>query len=241
MFAKARYVEWGLPENKVHIIPNGQPDGSCLPRRVDYDDGCLRLGYFGQVGIHKGLDVLLRAMLLLPLEIRKNRKISLDIFGSNLGVSQESVPDYMISLIPRGYTEFISDALSALDGLAVFRGAYNYLELDSLMGNIDWVVVPSTQWENQPLTIQEAFSHGRPVICSGIGGMAEMVQNGVNGLYAEPGNPHDLANKIMYAYINRESWSFFQNGISDPPRLFDTSKMHIEFYSECIDRFLGGK
>ena len=43
------------------------------------------------------------------------------------------------------------------------------------MSEIDWVVVPSRWWENSPLVIQEAFMHGRPVICSGIGGMAEKV------------------------------------------------------------------
>lgn len=241
IFSKTRYVEWGLPAKKVNVIPNGQPDQSPLPRRNNCNDGVLCLGYFGQIGVHKGLDVLLRAMLLLPLEIKKNRRITLDIFGSNLGVSQDSVPDYMVSLIPRGYPEFIFDALSALEGTAVFRGAYNYNELGGLMADIDWVVVPSTQWENQPLTIQEAFLHGRPVICSGIGGMAEMVQNGVNGLYAEPGNPQDLAKKIMYAYLNRESWVRFQNGINPPPRLRDTSSMHIEFYSKCIDEFREAK
>ena len=56
------------------------------------------------------------------------------------------------------------------------------------MAEIDWVVVPSIWWENSPLVIQEAFLHGRPVICSDIGGMAEKVRHGVDGLHFRVGD-----------------------------------------------------
>ena len=45
------------------------------------------------------------------------------------------------------------------------------------------MVVPSIWWETGPLVVLEAFQHGRPVICSDIGGMAEKVTDGVNGLH----------------------------------------------------------
>ena len=41
--------------------------------------------------------------------------------------------------------------------------------------------------------IQEAQQHRRPLIVSGIGGMAEMVNDGVTGLHALPNDPLDLA------------------------------------------------
>ena len=62
-------------------------------------------------------------------------------------------------------------------------GSYSPADLPSLMREIDWVVVPRRWWENSPLVIQEAFMQRRPVICSGIGGMAEKVTHGVNGLH----------------------------------------------------------
>ena len=64
------------------------------------------------------------------------------------------------------------------------------------MAETDWVVVPSRWWENSPLVIQEAFMHGRPVICSGIGGMAEHVQDRVSGLHFEVGDDQSLADVI---------------------------------------------
>ena len=67
------------------------------------------------------------------------------------------------------------------------------------MASVDWVVVPSIWWENSPLVIQEAFLHGRPVICSDIGGMAEKVDDGVNGLHFRTGDPRSLAQAIRRA------------------------------------------
>ena len=60
------------------------------------------------------------------------------------------------------------------------------------MSSVDWVVVPSIWWENSPLVIQEAFMHGRPVICSDIGGMAEKVNDGVDGLHFRVERPPSL-------------------------------------------------
>ncbi len=68
-----------------------------------------------------------------------------------------------------------------------------------LMAEVDWVIVPSIWWENSPLVIQEAFTYGRPVICSGIGGMAEKVTDGVNGLHFRVGDPRSLAETMRRA------------------------------------------
>ena len=48
------------------------------------------------------------------------------------------------------------------------------------------------------MVIVEAFAHGLPVICSRLGGMAEVVKDGVSGLHFEPGNAADLADKVRW-------------------------------------------
>ncbi|MEK1927423.1 MAG: glycosyltransferase, partial [Rhizobium giardinii] len=58
---------------------------------------------------------------------------------------------------------------------------------------VDCTIVPSVWWENAPLVIQEAQTQGRPVIASSIGGMAEMVEHGVNGLTVPPNDARALA------------------------------------------------
>ena len=88
-------------------------------------------------------------------------------------------------------------------------------DLPRLMAEIDWVVVPSIWWENSPLVIQEAFQHGRPVICSDIGGMAEKVTDGVNGLHFRAADHEALARTLGSAAADPALWERLRDGI--PP------------------------
>jgi glycosyltransferase involved in cell wall biosynthesis len=58
------------------------------------------------------------------------------------------------------------------------------------------IVLPSTCLEVCPAVVAEAMFHGRPVVASRIGGLPSIVEDGVTGLLAEPGNTSDLAAKI---------------------------------------------
>ena len=57
-------------------------------------------------------------------------------------------------------------------------------------------VMPSTCYDGFPSVIIEAMLRGKPVICSRIGGMPEIVDDGVTGLLFDPGDSKDLAAKI---------------------------------------------
>lgn len=59
------------------------------------------------------------------------------------------------------------------------------------------LIFPSTWYEGFPVTIIEAFSAGTPVIASDLGGMKEIIQNGINGLHFKAGDEKDLAAKII--------------------------------------------
>ena len=69
-------------------------------------------------------------------------------------------------------------------------------ELNHFYRKARMLVVPSTWFETFPLVIGEAMSQGIPVIASRIGGLPEIVDDGVTGLIFEPGNAKDLASKI---------------------------------------------
>jgi glycosyltransferase involved in cell wall biosynthesis len=98
-------------------------------------------------------------------------------------------------------------------------GKYRPEQLPALMRDIDWVVVPSIWWENSPLVIQEAFLNNRPVICSNVGGMAEKVTAGINGLHFRVGDPTSLAAVIREAVQAPATWDRLRRGIPSIYRL----------------------
>ena len=89
--------------------------------------------------------------------------------------------------------------LRAAEPVAQHLGPYDRADVVGLMQAADWIVVPSIWWENAPLVIHEARAAGRPVICSGIGGMAELVEDGVTGLHVPPGDAAALAETMQRA------------------------------------------
>lgn len=77
-----------------------------------------------------------------------------------------------------------------------FRGRFDNSRLSEIYREIDVLVVPSTWYENSPITIHEAFLLHTPLVVSDIGGMAELVTDGEDGLHFRVGDPVDLAEKL---------------------------------------------
>ncbi|WP_119394248.1 glycosyltransferase family 4 protein [Salinibius halmophilus] len=86
----------------------------------------------------------------------------------------------------------------------VFKGKRNRSEVLGAMKRSVLVVVPSICLESFGLVIVEAFACGTPVVCSRLGSMAEIVEDGVTGLHFEPGNAEDLAEKVNWLLANPE-------------------------------------
>jgi glycosyltransferase involved in cell wall biosynthesis len=61
------------------------------------------------------------------------------------------------------------------------------------------VVIPSIWFEAFPLTVIEAYATATPVIASRIGSLAELVEDGVTGLLAQPHDPDALAERLRWA------------------------------------------
>ena len=74
--------------------------------------------------------------------------------------------------------------------------------LDKFYANARMIVVPSVWYEGLPGVILEAMQHEKPVICSNIGGLPEVVENNLTGLIFNPGNSDDLKKKIESLWDN---------------------------------------
>lgn len=86
---------------------------------------------------------------------------------------------------------------TAANGLN-YLGKKDKANVLNLMKNAPFLVMPSIWYEGFPMVIVEAFACGTPVVCSRLGSMAEIVEDGVTGLHFNPGDPEDLADKINY-------------------------------------------
>ena len=190
-FLADRMIAWGLPPEKFTIIENGlRPDHAAPPPppaapRAFAADRPWTFGYFGQLTPFKGADVLLGAIDLLARLPDIGRRLCIRIHGNLIGQDSAFIDHF--------------NAVVATNNFATYAGPYDNADVRRLMQASDYVLVPSTWWENSPVVIQEAFAAGRPVICSGIGGMAEKVPDRIAGLHFRPGDPEDLARVLLEA------------------------------------------
>ena len=78
--------------------------------------------------------------------------------------------------------------------------------------------------------------HKRPVICANIGGMAEKVGDGVNGLHFLAGDAFDLAAVIRRAVTTPGLWERLQEGIPNVYSISEAVKEHAAIYGTLMNR-----
>jgi glycosyltransferase involved in cell wall biosynthesis len=216
-FLAKRYRDWGLPADKITVIENGQPEVVRAPERnLGPGESRGRFAFFGQINPFKGLDVLLEALQFLPEEVEES--VHVDVHGS------------MFFEQPTKFVERITELREDLEDRVTFHGPYEKETLPALMSATDWVVVPSVWWENSPLVIQEAFAYGRPLICSDIGGMAEKVTDGVDGLLFGVGKPRELAARIVRAVEEPDLWEELRSAIRPPVTVRESAGAELAVY-----------
>jgi glycosyltransferase involved in cell wall biosynthesis len=218
--ARRRYIEWGIPAEKIIHEDYGRIPVSALPDPPNAGER-RRIGFFGQITPFKGVDILLQAM---KLALAGGTKVELTIHGANL---EHQRPDFR---------ERIEALIGETSNSVRFAGAYQQGELPALMSAVDWVVVPSIWSETGPLVIHEAKLHRRPVICSNIGAMPERITDGVNGLHFRTGDPYDLANVIERAVTTPRLFKRLQAAIAAPYPMSEHLTKIDAVYEELLDR-----
>jgi glycosyltransferase involved in cell wall biosynthesis len=176
-FLRDRFVEFGIREERIDLAPYGF-DTSYYSFPPRPPDGRVRFGYLGTWIPPKGLHVLIEAFNGIADE-----RASLHIFGH--AVPYEEHEDYEARL---------RDAVRS--PRIHLEGRYDNRGVGRILAGLDVLVVPSIWYENAPLTIQEAFLAGVPVITSDLGGMRELVRDGENGLTFRARDAADLRRKI---------------------------------------------
>jgi glycosyltransferase involved in cell wall biosynthesis len=184
-FLADRYIEWGIDKEKMHVIENVLPAIKALPpRKLAKGEKRRRFAFFGQINPYKGIDILLDAFAKLPEDIKEI--VTLDIHGASLEDQTGELK------------EKVAEKIEELGALVTMRGPYESHQLPALMGECDWIIIPSIWWENSPVVIQEAIAYGRPLIGSNIGGMKEKIE-GIAGITFDARSSASLSSTITKA------------------------------------------
>ena len=164
---------------------------SVKPNFIDFDPGSRSEDreyalFVGRLSSEKGVGTLLAAWKTLP-------HIPLIILGD--GPERETL------------------RASAMQLRNVrFLGAVEHREVLGFVRRARYLVVASEWYENLPMVMLEAFACGTPVIASNLGGLAEVIAIGRNGLLFRPKDPSDLAVKADYLWSHPEHASVLGRG-----------------------------
>lgn len=218
-FLIERYVDWGLPRDRFSMIENGLREiHHPPPPRPRKAGDPMVFAYFGQINPFKGVDVLLAATELLAADPAMAGQFRVIVHGNVVGV-------------PPAFEQRLASASE--QGLVRLAGPYDNRMIMQLMGEADYVVVPSRWWENSPVVIQEAYAARRPVICSGIGGMAEKVEDGISGHHFQLGNASDLA-AVMRRAISAEPLP--SANLPQPGSAADMARNYLEVFERYVSQ-----
>lgn len=166
-FFGQKIVEWGFPAGKVVYIPN-YVDASAQEPNFEPGDYFL---YFGRLALEKGVDTLIRAASAAGVVLK--------IAGTG---PEEQALRALVATLP-------AESAARIEFLGFQLGA----ALHALIRNARVVVLPSQWYENAPMSVLESFGFGKPVIGAAIGGIPELVRDGVTGWTFEPGDAQTLA------------------------------------------------
>ena len=212
-FYRKKFLEFGIPENKVVHIPNFIDIKQFEPcyETQDY------FVYMGRLSEEKGIMTLVKAMRDV-----KTSKLCILGAGPLEEELRKEVEDYGIDNIE-------------------FLGFKTGKELENVIKNSKFIVVPSEWYENCPMSVIEAMAYGKPVLGSNLGGIPELIQNEITGLIFNAGNEKDLANKLNYLLNNPLECQYMgKEGRVRAEKLYD-KEIHFEKINELYKSLLPNK
>jgi glycosyltransferase involved in cell wall biosynthesis len=172
LFLKNKLEEMGFKKDITHL-PNFIDIKKFEQIKGDKEDKHNNsIVYFGRLSSEKGLWTLLKAAKSL-------NGIEIKIIGDG------PIKNTLEEKVKR-------EGIDNINFLGYMKGEYLYKEIVKSKT----VVMPSEWYENNPMSVIEAFALSKPVIGSRIGGIPELVRDNETGFTFESGNAEDLSEKI---------------------------------------------
>jgi glycosyltransferase involved in cell wall biosynthesis len=168
-FARRKHVEIGIPNERIAVKGNSVLD----PPQMGAGTGEYVL-YVGRLGPEKGINTILEAWRVMGSEAPKLRIVGEGPLAQEI-MSQRDTFSLNIDLL----------------------GGQPRLSVMKLMQSASMLVFASRWYEGFPLVIVESLACGTPVLGSRIGGIPELVIEGVTGALFQPANPEALRQGVL--------------------------------------------
>lgn len=200
--------------NTSAVIPNFVPDPGTPPINETRDrDSVIFLGILER---HKGPAVLV------------------DAFASRL-----SEHDMNLEIIGEGSLR--EELTKKVDKLGIrnritIHGRICRSEIRTLMVRTRAMVVPSTWYENCPLSALEALSFGVPIIASSIGGLPEIATVDAGSRTFTPGSVDELASELVGVHLNRDEMSRARYKARKSYEEKYSPRKHVDAYLRILSR-----
>lgn len=194
------------------VLYNSAPEIAAEPLRKQGEPYFL---FMGRLSSEKGIRTLVEAMNGLPA-------CRLKVAGT--GPQEAELKRYT--------------AAHGMSNIA-FCGYQTGAALEALVRDARFIVVPSECYENNPMSIIEAYAIGTPVVGADIGGIPEIVPEGVTGFRFESRNAADLRTKLAAATrLTEAEYSAMQHAALVFAREhFNTANYYprlIDFYNQFV-------
>lgn len=195
--------------------------------------------YYGRLSFEKGIETLLEVFARHP-------ELTLKVVGTG-PLEEELKNKYERSHTASSTTEDGASGSIAMGEKKCyeniqFLGYHSGGALAELVRSARYVCVPSEWYENNPMTIVEAYSMGVPVIGANIGGIPEIIEEGKTGFLFESGNFESLEKALSQGdAIDEREYSKMKNSCLVFAKEHFNSEIYkqklIDFYKEVINDY----
>lgn len=191
----------GVPEAKLRLYRTGLPRSAVKVATLPDAAGRLRVSFLGRCDPVKGIEVLIDSVKRLP----SDAPISVSFFG------------------PYWSDDFGRELLKRIGGDPRFSPPVLVppTELHRVWATTDVLAVPSMWPETGPLVVLEAFAAGVPVVGSDLGGIPELVRDGVDGMLFPLGDAVALSARLSQLITDHGLLSRLRANIRPPRTLGD--------------------